>query len=138
MAIALPAQFRGLPAVRQTCIEGDPACDFDPTPGTCRFHVWACVGGADPRLNCAASQVASVDLTRPGPLATGIPGTVRDVFLAAFSSLGFPVGPEEACTQRVDVDVPAGRRLFLIRSRSQTATGVKDRDILRLRCKLPK
>src|SRR5205085_12660879 len=30
----------GLPSPRQVCVDGDPACDFDPTPGSCTFHLW--------------------------------------------------------------------------------------------------
>ena len=38
----------GLPSNKQTCVDNDPSCDFDPTPGNCRFHLWVCVGGDDP------------------------------------------------------------------------------------------
>ncbi|MFO1200881.1 MAG: hypothetical protein U1E86_28340 [Burkholderiaceae bacterium] len=39
-------RHRGLPRTRLIhCTDNDPACDFDPTPGTCRFRVWGCTGG---------------------------------------------------------------------------------------------
>ncbi|MFO1395300.1 MAG: hypothetical protein U1F09_16245 [Steroidobacteraceae bacterium] len=40
----------------QSCTDNDPACDFDPTPGTCRFRVWGCAGGDDTRLACSAPR----------------------------------------------------------------------------------
>src|SRR3954468_13927675 len=30
----------GLPAPRQHCVDGDPACDRDPAPGVCSFAFW--------------------------------------------------------------------------------------------------
>jgi hypothetical protein len=138
MATALPALHRGIPVVRQTCFDGDPACDFDPTPGMCRFHLWACLGGADQRLQCAADTVTGVALLRPSASQTGLPALVRQALLAALDAVGFPVGPGEECTQRVDVDVPAGRRVFLLRTRTDTASGKMDGDILKLQCKRPR
>jgi cysteine-rich repeat protein len=61
----------GSPSNRQTCTDDDPSCDFDPNPGTCRFHVWLCLGGADPRLACAADSVASVEVAKPSAREQG-------------------------------------------------------------------
>jgi hypothetical protein len=51
------AEFSGTPANRPAsrprdirCIDGDPACDDDPTPGVCGFHVGVCLNVTDPLL----------------------------------------------------------------------------------------
>ena len=51
------AEFSGTPANRPAsrprdirCIDGDPTCDDDPTPGVCRFHVGVCLNVTDPNL----------------------------------------------------------------------------------------
>jgi len=49
----------GVPSRKQRCVDGDPGCDRDPTPGTCSFAFWICVAGDDPRLGCVGDHVAS-------------------------------------------------------------------------------
>ena len=51
------AEFSGTPANRPAsrprdirCIDNDPACDEDPTPGVCGFHVGVCLNVSDPDL----------------------------------------------------------------------------------------
>jgi hypothetical protein len=51
------AEFAGTPANRPAsrprdirCIDGDSACDDDPTPGVCGFHVGVCLNVTDPLL----------------------------------------------------------------------------------------
>src|SRR5262249_30878430 len=69
---------RGLRKNRQDCVDGDPACDLDPAPGSCRLRVFACLGGADARFGCAAAAVAAVDVTRPKASDGGV---LRDAFV---------------------------------------------------------
>jgi hypothetical protein len=78
-----------VPRNRQDCVDGDPACDFDPTPGSCRLHLFDCLGGPDARLGCAAASVTGVDVLRPK--LDGDP--VRDALVQAFAELSPPVGP---------------------------------------------
>ena len=128
LALGAPALDRdGLPSKHQTCGDGDPACDFDATPGNCRFHLWACLGGADSRLSCIASAVASVDIRRPAT------GAAHDAVLGALQPLAFPVGPGEQCGGRADVDVPVGTKLT-VHSRAGRADGRSDSDSLQLKC----
>ncbi len=104
----------GLPSNKQTCVDNDPSCDFDPTPGNCRFHLWVCVGGDDPRLGCAASAVASLGLRRPSASQTAA-AAARQASLDAFGRLPLPTAaPGEACSGRVDLDVPAGRKRLVV------------------------
>ncbi len=122
---------RGLPKNRQDCVDGDPACDLDPAAGACRIRLFACLGGADTRLACAAAAVAAVAVIRPK--ATD-PGTLRDALLHALGEIAFPVGPGEACTRGIDVDLPAAKKGLVLKSSALRSDGKKDRDSLKLRC----
>jgi hypothetical protein len=119
-----------VPRNRQDCVDGDPACDFDPTPGSCRLHLFDCLGGADARLGCAAATVIGVDVLRPK--LDGDP--VRDALVQAFAELSPPVGPGEACTRRIDVEMPTGRKRVVVKVRARLVTGKSDPDSLKLRC----
>jgi cysteine-rich repeat protein len=51
----------------QVCVDQDPTCDFDPTPGRCRFQVAVCLNNNDPNLVCgnAPNGVSAVTLLPP-------------------------------------------------------------------------
>jgi cysteine-rich repeat protein len=121
----------GVPRNRQDCVDGDPACDFDATAGSCRVHVFACLGGADDRLGCAAARVTAATILSPKEAAQS---PLRDALDGALQELGLPVGPGEACTRRIDVDVPAGKKRVLLKLGAQIEGGKLDRDSLKLRC----
>jgi cysteine-rich repeat protein len=132
---ALATAHNGLPSTKQTCVDNDPSCDFDPTPGSCRFHLWSCVGGDDTRLGCAASTVASVSLVRPSVKQTGSAAVARQALLGAFGRLPLPTpGTGEVCSERIDLDVPAGKAKLVVSADATTADGVRDRDTLKLTC----
>jgi len=132
---ALAVAHNGLPSSKQTCVDNDPSCDFDPTPGSCRFHLWSCVGGDDARLGCAASAVASLGLVRPSASQSGPAARARQALLGAFGRLPLPTaGTAEVCTERIDLDVPAGRSKLLVSAEAATVDGVRDRDTLKLTC----
>jgi cysteine-rich repeat protein len=135
LAIGTPALLKGnLPSTRQACVDGDPTCDFDPTPGTCRLHLWACLGGADDRIACAASGVSSARVDRPSAAQTGPAASARAALVAAFERLAFPLPPGEKCTRRIDLDLPAGRTKLIVRTQAQSGAGPTDRDGLKLAC----
>ncbi len=121
---------RGLPQSRQECVDNDPACDFNPAGGACRFHVWACLGEADPRIACGATAVGAVDLRTPEV------GPARTAILAALDEVGFPAGPGERCTRRFDVDVPLGKQA-VIRATGLPTAGKVDKDSVKLKCLRP-
>jgi cysteine-rich repeat protein len=125
---------RGVPKNRQDCIDGDPTCDFDPTAGRCRVAVFACFGGADVRLACAAAGVSAAEVVRP---KASDPGSLRDALLHALGEVAFPVGPGETCTRRIDVDLPAGRKGLVLKLSALRSDAKKDRDSLKLRCLAP-
>jgi hypothetical protein len=122
---------RGLPKNVQQCVDGDPQCDFDATTGSCRIHVFSCLGGADARLACPAASVASVEVVQP---RASDDGPVRDALLSALGELPLPVGPGEVCSRRVDVDVPAWKKGAVLKLRAHLASGKRDSDKLKLRC----
>jgi cysteine-rich repeat protein len=138
LAIGAPAlDHQGLPDFKQSCRLGDPSCDFSTTPGVCRFHVWACLGGADPRYTCGATAVSSVELLAPSVRKTGVDGAARAALAAGLGALRLPAGPGEVCTPRINVDVPAGRHRVVFRTRAHGADGTLDTDGLKLRCLPP-
>src|SRR5438093_1626559 len=133
-----PALSRnGLPVGKQVCVDGDPTCDFDPTPGTCRFHLWACLGGEDSRLGCAAGAVSGVDLLRPTAFERAQNVAARNALLAAVGRLPNPTGPGERCTGRMEADVPSGRTKLIIRTLAHGPGPATDRDVLQLSCVPP-
>src|SRR5262245_31613031 len=52
-APALPA--KGKPRIK--CVDNDPACDNDPTPGVCRIDVNVCLNQTDPDGRCAPREL---------------------------------------------------------------------------------
>ncbi len=126
---------KGIPKSQQVCKDNDPACDFDPTPGTCRFRVWVCVGGADARLGCAAAQVTRLDVRAPGPRVKRAEDiAARAALLAGLEGITLPAGPGEACSNGFAIDVPAGNRRVTLRAQATLASNKKDVDPLALRC----
>ncbi|MBI3768895.1 MAG: hypothetical protein HY271_10435 [Deltaproteobacteria bacterium] len=60
-----PSGGGGIPLNKVFCMDNDPTCDADTTPGQCTFLVGACVNVVDPRLTCSPTDTASYDLARP-------------------------------------------------------------------------
>ena len=54
-----------LPTGKISCIDNDPTCDADTTPGQCTFLVGACVNVTDPRFACTPTDAASYILKHP-------------------------------------------------------------------------
>jgi len=130
----LAANKSGLPTTKQTCVDNDPACDFDTTPGVCRFHLWACLAADDARIGCTADAVAALTLLKPTATQTGPAGAARQPLVDAFTNVALPAGPGEVCTRRVDLDLPAGRTKLALKAEVSTVGGLRDRDSLKLIC----
>ena len=123
-----------IPAYKQSCVDNDASCDFEPAVGRCRFRLWGCAGGADALLGCAAAQVSSVQAltpkpTSPFPFEVAARSALDDA-LAAFAG---GAGPGETCSERFDVDVAAGGRALKYKLRA-IAAGKTDADQLQLTC----
>jgi len=128
------ADGSGLPKIKQSCTDNDPACDFDPSVGRCRLHLWGCAAGADARLPCAATSVSAVQATAP-KLTSSFPFEVaaRQALDAALAAFAGGVVPGEVCSDRFDVDVAAGGRVLKLQTEAVNA-GPKDIDKLELTC----
>ncbi len=124
----------GTPSNRQVCVDNDPGCDFDPVPGSCRFHAFLCFGGADDRLACAADSVASIEVRKPSAKDQGPAGALRQAVLQRLAAFSLPLPAGERCTQRIDIDVPAGKKQASLALRTRDTLGDKDSDSIKLRC----
>jgi hypothetical protein len=56
---------KGVPTSKIVCVDNDPACDADVTPGQCTFMVGACLNVADSRFTCTATDVNAYLLKKP-------------------------------------------------------------------------
>jgi hypothetical protein len=125
----------GLPAIKQSCTDNDPACDSDPAVGRCGLRLWGCAGAADARIGCAAATVTSTVATAPKTNARfPFEADARQAFDAALVTFGGSVGPGEVCTERFDVALAAGGRPLKLQVKATLASGKKDQDKLELRC----
>jgi len=120
---------RGLPAVHQSCRDGDPQCDSDGiADGTCTLRVALCVNVFDFRIlvargknrglpRCRPKKVRRVRVLSPStrearrdPLAAAN----REALVAALGGLpDFPTSLVNTCTTTVPVRVSAGTSLTL-------------------------
>jgi cysteine-rich repeat protein len=128
----------GIPSSKQECADNDPTCDFDPNPGTCRFHAWLCFGGADDRLACAADGVSEIELRKPSVKDTGALAALRQAVVQRLGTLSLPLPAGERCTARVDVDVPAGRKDGKLSLRVRNLLGSRDSDNFKFKCVVPR
>jgi cysteine-rich repeat protein len=68
-----PPDRYGLADYRQTCLDQDPTCDFDPLPGRCGFITVACVNVNDPNLPaCSPAANQGVRELNVMPLSTAL------------------------------------------------------------------
>jgi cysteine-rich repeat protein len=135
---ALRVDAKGVPKTLQDCTDNDPACDLDPALGNCRVRLWTCAGAADARLGCVAAALESPTVLSPNSRATGSELAARLALTQALLNLPAPAGPGEVCSQRIDVDVPAGSRALTLRHRMRFVGERRvDTDSLRLRCRNP-
>lgn len=60
---------KGFKNRKQTCTDGDPACDYDGTAdGQCTFRMSLCLNNDDSRFSyCAPGDIASFELKKPRP-----------------------------------------------------------------------
>jgi cysteine-rich repeat protein len=124
----------GLPANKQVCVD-NTACDFDPTPNTCEFHLWTCLGGEDTRIGCVADSVATLNLLKPTASQTSPPAVAaRQTLLERFGQILLPAGPGEVCSPRIDLHLPAGKAKLALKDEAVSQTGIRDRDSLKLIC----
>jgi len=127
----------GTPSNSQVCTDNDPTCDFDPNPGSCEFHVWLCFGGDDSRITCAADSVASIELKKPSTKDQGAAAALRQALLQRLGTFSLPLPAGERCTQRVNVDVTAGKSQGKLSLRVGNPLGDRDSDSIKVKCLKP-
>jgi hypothetical protein len=88
----------------------------------------------DERLACAADSVASVEIRRPSIRDQGPAAALRQALQQRIGALSLPLPAGEQCTQRVDVDVTAGKQQANLLLRTRNPSGAKDSDSIKLRC----
>jgi hypothetical protein len=146
---------KGLPNLKQTCVDGDPACDADLTAdGTCTFRVAICLDQSDAALPaCTAGGTTGYLVKKPAPTATKDPVDAANgvalvnVVVALGGTAGGPkqndvqfTSPLAAptCTAFARVEVPVrsstkvGKRTVV--GCPELAGKCKDRDKLKLAC----
>jgi len=135
---------KGKTAARQTCKDGDAACDADGTAnGTCTFSVAACFSREDARIKCPLSSVSAWTLLGStvdpaSPPASDFLAAVAALAPSTVSGRAVTFTPmlaeKDACSADVAVAVPAGGKVVL-KARTDALTGKpKDTDVLRLAC----
>jgi hypothetical protein len=125
---------KGLPKPSQRCVDNDPSCDHDPTPGNCTFWVWACAGASDSRLACPAHAVTSSTVLGPKTSAPGFKGLAGLALAQALLSADPTDGSGEICSALVAIDVPLKKSVG-IKTITSLAAGGADKDSLTLACK---
>ncbi len=139
---------RGIPVRRQTCRDGDPACDRDgQIDGRCTVNVALCANvfdvrslGRDGLPRCPTGEIRGVRLLQPGTrgrVATRVRAG-QDLGSAFRALPALPSMLDGICTARVPVEVPLrgdGRpgRLTL-RARVRGAGGTQARPSVTLVC----
>jgi hypothetical protein len=114
---------RGIPSHKQTCKDGDPACDKGSTSGECTFYVWVCANNTDPQLpTCAPGpsgigNITSVETRKPSTREAGlrpVDAANRQQLLTAATAA--QTTAQNFCGPRIAVRVPL---------KSPTVKGVK-------------
>ena len=107
-----PPDKNGFPSAKYECLDNDPACDADTTPGQCTFLVGACVNVTDGRFACTTPGAASYVLKKPSDKDGAKPhkdrfarDNRRNVDLN-LSGLGLPNATGNLCTPQRAFVVP--------------------------------
>jgi len=99
---------------RIRCVDGDPACDSDPTPGVCRFEVSVCLNAPDPeRPRCAPRDLEAYDVANVQPDTDPRHDFEFETLQNAVDLLGFPVAFDETelCAGPVAMNLPLAVRV---------------------------
>ncbi len=159
-----PPDGYGFPSYRQTCVDGDPSCDYDgEINGSCSFLVGVCLNVNDGRLagiaECRPDAVSewrlrspkidSFDDKRAGNavrLLDAVSDLSDSVRIGGAVRFAPAIVATDSCTSMVEVEVAArGRGLrrgrLNIKSRIKIPAGTRslrkrfDRDLLQLSCR---
>jgi cysteine-rich repeat protein len=136
---------RGIPSHKQTCRDGDPACDRGSSAGECVFHVWVCANNSDPQLSTCApgpsgiGNIASVETRKPSTREAGLrpaDSANRQQLLAAAAAA--QTSAQNFCGPRVAIRVPlkspTTKGVKVVKLSGTTDKALRDTDVLKLFC----
>jgi cysteine-rich repeat protein len=141
--IAPAPDKKGNPNFRQTCRDGDPACDFGTTSGECVFKLWLCSNNTDPRLplcsQASAGTVLGIEFKKPNDKdAARRPEDNANRQQLLRGALAAQQGNTNACGPRLSIRVPlrsstaSGSKSFKLKA--ATTAGITETDVLKLTC----
>jgi len=138
-----PPDNNGFPTAKIVCLDNDPSCDNDITPGQCTFNVGVCVNVTDSRFTCTPTSAASYVLKSPSDKDTLKPS--KNLFVRAnrrgldgeLDSI-VPTGTGNVCSDEVPFVVPLKKGISKGKGKInvQLVDGAnkKDSDTLKFTC----
>jgi hypothetical protein len=90
-AAALPASGKS----RIRCVDNDPACDADPTPGVCQIPVGVCLNRTDASGRCAPRELDFYQIENVQPDTEAGHDFEFQTLQDTVTSMGVPVDPDE-------------------------------------------
>lgn len=134
---------KGVPTNKIVCVDNDPACDADGTPGQCTFMVGACVNVVDGRFTCTPSDADTYLLKKPSAKDATRPDKnpfARDNFRNVDLGLDalVPTASTNVCSEERPFVVPLKKGIKKATLQIQavaTATSlVADKDTIKFTC----
>ncbi len=134
----------GQPTAKINCLDNDPACDADNTPGQCTFMVGACLNVTDGRFACTATDTQTYVLKKPSAKDGTKPH--KDPFARSNRrglDLGLdalvPTGTPGVCADETPFVVTlkkngTKKNKLQIQAIATDATFVKDKDVIKFTC----
>ena len=140
-----PRDVHGAIVAKQSCVDDDPACDFDGgVPGSCTFRLRACADDTDVAGCLPSQRLAGWQLDRPTAAQAAKKPALAQARNALVPAVAAAlVGPtdRDVCTEPIEVAVPLrgvpGRYApgnLTLKAHATTYAGQVDKDTLRLRC----
>ena len=139
-----PLDKSGLPTAKISCLDNDPACDADNTPGQCTFMVGACINVEDTRISCTPTNAATYLLNKPSAKDAARPDKNRfardnrrnvDLGLAGLIP---PGSAPNACADERPFVVPLKKGVkkatFQIQASATDSGLVADKDTIKFTC----
>jgi len=135
---------KGLPARKQSCNQGDPACDFDADADRCTFRVGLCFNVEDERLPfCSPTDIVAYEVKKPSekdavnPKKPGAAENRAALLGVVENVLRLPQGSNNCAAFDVLVPLKNGTKTgkAVLKIRTTDSSGKqRDSDTLKLSC----
>jgi hypothetical protein len=141
---ALALAPSGKPRIR--CVDNDPTCDEDPTPGVCLLEVGVCLNRTDPTGRCAPRELEAYEIQNVQPDTEPLHDFEFQTLQDLVNNLSIPLNPTDvdecpgtvAMVLPLDVRLRSGGARFRKFKKTIHATvqgdGARDEDSLPLQC----